>query len=177
MTFKRMMNNVQWKMENELTLGLSKIGQRLFRFFLFFTLHSSLFIQFSCQPKQVTPIDGLIGKVWKAKSVKEGATVVYTTGGTNNVKPGYNSFRLDLTKKDQVTLKDIDGRTLVGTWSVSTDNSRLILENLVPKPTGTIGTVEFVFLATPTDASMNMQRTAESRKTGNTVNEYELVPE
>ena len=33
-----------------------------------------------CQPKNVTPIDGLIGKIWKAKSVKEGTTVVYTEG-------------------------------------------------------------------------------------------------
>lgn len=131
----------------------------------------------ACQPKQVTPIDGLIGKIWKAKSVKEGTTIVYTAGGTNNVKPGYSNFRLDLTRKDQVTLKDIDGRSLVGTWTVSTDNSRLILENLVPKPTSTIGTIEYLFLAAPTDASMNIQRTAESRKTGNSINEYELVPE
>jgi hypothetical protein len=109
--------------------------------------------------------------------VKEGTTVVYTEGGTNNVKPGYSAFRLDLRKPTEVTLKDIDGRSLVGTWSLSTDNKRLILENLLPKPTGTIGTVEFTFLTSPTEASMSMQRTAESRKTGNTINEYELVPE
>ncbi|WP_199736756.1 hypothetical protein [Fibrisoma montanum] len=63
-----------------------------------------------------------------------------------------------------------------GTWSVSPDNQRLILENLTPKPSGSIGTVEFYITATPTEAELHLLRTSESRKTGNSVNEYLLVP-
>ncbi len=170
----RMVNN-QWRMNNG--TWHKDISAFIVKWSTLFIIHLTLFIYSSCQPKQVTPVDGLIGKVWKAKSVKEGTTVVYTDGGTGNVKPGYSGFRLDLTKKDQVTLKDIDGRTLTGTWSVSTDNTRLILEKLQPNPTGTVGTIEYLFLSLPTATNMNMQRTAESRKTGNSINEYELVPE
>lgn len=176
------MYNGQWGMDNEQRIMNNEkkgrgIGTFIRKWSTLFIIQFTLFIYSSCQPKAVTPIDGLIGKVWKAKSVKEGTTVVYTDGGTGNVKPGYSGFRLDLTKKDQVTLKDIDGRTLTGTWSVSTDNTRLILEKLQPNPTGTVGTIEYLFLSLPTATNMNMQRTAESRKTGNSINEYELVPE
>lgn len=169
------MHNGQWRMNNG--TWHKDISAFIVKWSTLFIIHLTVFIYSSCQPKQVTPVDSLIGKVWKAKSVKEGTTVVYTDGGTGNVKPGYSGFRLDLTKKDQVTLKDIDGRTLTGTWSVSTDNTRLILEKLQPNPTGTVGTIEYLFLSLPTATNMNMQRTAESRKTGNSINEYELVPE
>ncbi|AYQ35578.1 hypothetical protein [Runella sp. SP2] len=130
-----------------------------------------------CTPQKVVPITDLIGKKWKAKLVKEGTQVVFSLGGTANVKPSYANFRLDLSDPKQVTFKDIDGRTLVGTWTVSTDNQRLILENLVPKPTGTIGTVEFFITETPTADLLKLERTAESRKTGNSINSYELIPE
>lgn len=136
-----------------------------------------LFLLGSCEPRQITPITDIPGRKWKAKLVKEGTQMVFTLGGTTNVKPGYANFRLDLSNPEQVLFKDIDGRTLTGTWSVSTDNQRLILENLVPRPTSTIGTVEFYITEAPTAASLKLERTAESRKTGNTVNTYELVPE
>lgn len=138
---------------------------------------SLLIVLGSCDPRKVTPITDVLGKKWKAKVVKEGTQVVFTLGGTANTKPGYANFRLDLSSPTQVQFKDIDGRTLVGTWTVSTDNQRLILENLVPKPTGTIGTVEFYISETPSAESLKLERTAESRKTGNTVNTYELIPE
>ncbi len=72
--------------------------------------------------------------IWKAKSVKENGVLVYT--GEIQVMPNraIRAFRLDLTSKDQVNFFDIDGRKLVGQWSVSTDNNRLILENLSPPP-------------------------------------------
>ena len=130
-----------------------------------------------CTPQKVVPITDLIGKKWKAKLVKEGMQVVFNLGGATNVKPSYANFRLDLSDPKQVTFKDIDGRTLVGTWTVSTDNQRLILENLVPKPTGTVGTVEFFITETPTADVLKLERTAESRKTGNSINSYELIPE
>lgn len=129
-----------------------------------------------CRPKAVTPINDLIGKIWQAKQVKEGTTVVYTAGATSNVRPGYVNFRLNLSQADKAILTDLDGRPTTGTWSISPDNQRLILENLTPKPSGSIGTVEFYITATPTEAELHLLRTSESRKTGNSVNEYLLVP-
>jgi hypothetical protein len=136
-----------------------------------------LLILVGCQPKPVTPITSQISKVWKASTVKEGDILVFTLGASNNIKPGYTAYRLDLSQSDKVTLKDIDGRLLTGTWSVSTDNKRLILDNLVPKPTKTSGLIEFTILSTPDGSSLNLQRLDESRKTGNTLNQYGLIPE
>lgn len=128
----------------------------------------------ACQPKEVAPLN--INRVWRAQTVKEGTAVVYTQDGPANVKPGYVNFRLDLTDPKVVKLIDIDNRTLTGTWSVSPDNKRLILDNLKPQPTNTIGTIEYYIVDTPTASTLPLQRTAESRKTGNTINEYQLVP-
>lgn len=142
----------------------------------FFFLIVLLYIM-GCQPKPVPSITNLLGKVWQAQRVKEGDQLVYTKGGTNNVKPGYSDFRLDLSQPDKAGLKDLDGRQLTGTWTISTDNQRLILNNLNPKPTYTNGTIEYYILPTPDGNSLSLERTAESRKTGNSVNQYALIPE
>ncbi|GAB3762222.1 hypothetical protein [Spirosoma pomorum] len=134
-------------------------------------------ILIGCQPKPITPITSQISKVWKANTVKEGDVLVFTLGASNNIKPGYAGYRLDLSQIDKATLKDIDGRLLTGTWRVSTDNKRLILDNLVPKPTKTSGLIEFTILNTPDGSSLNLQRLDQSRKTGNTLNQYGLIPE
>ena len=133
-----------------------------------------LALGWSCRPKPIVPVS--IGKVWQAQLVKEGATTVYTQGGAGNIRPGYANFRLDLSTPDNVSLTDIDGRTSVGTWTVSTDNKRLILANLVPKQSETIGTIEYYIVIAPTDTQLQLQRTAESRKTGNSINDYTLGP-
>jgi len=129
----------------------------------------------ACQPKKVDP--AAINIVWKAKSVKQNGVVVYTEGNAGSTQPGYARFRLDLTAGDQVTFMDVDGRKLVGIWSLSTDNNRLILENLSPPPSGSSGNIEFYLTTAPTREQLMLKRTNESRKTGNSVNEYELVPE
>ena len=129
----------------------------------------------ACQPKKVEPAD--INIVWKAKSVKQNGVLVYTEGNPGSTQPGYARFRLDLTATDQVIFKDVDGRKLVGIWSLSTDNNRLILENLSPPPSESSGNIEFYLTAPPTRESLMLKRTNESRKTGNSINEYELVPE
>ena len=130
-----------------------------------------------CQPTPVTPITNLINKVWKANTVKEATVLVYTLGATNNINPGYTNFRLDLSQPDKVSLTDVDGRLTVGTWTVSTDNQRLILDNLNPKPTNTDGSVEYYITSVPSGLSLSLERTAESRKTGNTINDYALIPQ
>lgn len=131
----------------------------------------------SCQPKAVKPITDLLGKVWKANTVNEADRLVFMLGATTNIKPGYVNFRLDLSQPDKVNLKDIDGRLVTGTWSVSTDNKRLILDNLNPKPTNTGGLIEYYILAEPDGSSLQLERTSESRKTGNTIDQYALIPE
>lgn len=130
----------------------------------------------ACQPKTIAPIGDLIGKVWKVQSAKENSVQVYAAGATNNIRPSYVNFRLDLSKTTQVILIDLDGRKTVGTWSLSTDNQRLILQNLVPQPSETNGTIEF-YIKAITENSLALERTAESRKTGNSLNEYALIPE
>ncbi len=129
----------------------------------------------ACQPKKVEP--AAINIVWKVKSVKQNGMVVYTEGNSASTQPGYARFRLDLTAGDQVTFMDVDGRKLVGIWSLSTDNNRLILENLSPPPSGSSGNIEFYLAVAPTREQLILKRTNESRKTGNSINEYELVPE
>jgi hypothetical protein len=128
-----------------------------------------------CQPKAPEPAP--IGRVWKAHTVKQNGGLVYTEGGTSNTKPSYAQFRLDLTSRDQVTFVDIDGRKTVGTWSLSPDNNRLILENLSPPPSESTGNIEFYVTSPATESKLELKRTTESRKTGNSVNEYVLVPE
>lgn len=127
-----------------------------------------------CQAKRVTPVS--VGKVWKARTVLESTILVYTDGVSTNIKPGYARFRLDLSKPGVCSYADIDGRVSTGTWILSTDNKRLILQDLQPQPTGTSGIIEYYITANPTEATLNIQRTAESRKTGNTVNDYALIP-
>lgn len=129
----------------------------------------------ACKPKEV--ITPSVGKIWKAALVKENGTVVFQAGNTGNARPGYEQFRLDLTRTEEVVYTDLDGRRLTGTWSFSTDNRRLILENLSPPPSASVGNVEFYLSSPPTNTTLMLKRTNESRKTGNTVNEYELVPE
>jgi hypothetical protein len=130
-----------------------------------------------CQPKTIKPITDLISKVWLAETVKEGDILVYTKGATSNAKPGYVNFRLDLSQPSKVSLIDIDGRLITGTYTISTDNKRLILENLNPKPSNTGGVIEYYILPQPDGTTLNLERTAESRKTGNTVNQYALITE
>lgn len=131
----------------------------------------------SCQPKLVPSIADQLGRIWQAQTVKEGDVLVYTLGGSSNVKPGYVNFRLDLSQPGVAKLKDIDGRLLTGSWTISTDNRRLILSGLNPKPTNTDGSIEYYIAEVPTAASLKLERTAESRKTGNSLNQYGLIPE
>ncbi|WP_338873506.1 hypothetical protein WBJ53_30715 [Spirosoma sp. SC4-14] len=130
-----------------------------------------------CRAKNITPITDLLRKIWQAESVTESQQLVYAKGATNNIKPGYINFRLDLSQPGVVHLKDIDGRLITGTYTVSTDNKRLILDSLIPKPSNTGGIIEYYILAGSDGGSLKLERTAESRKTGNTVNQYALIPE
>ncbi|MBO9638738.1 MAG: hypothetical protein J7576_11245 [Siphonobacter aquaeclarae] len=129
-----------------------------------------------CRPQTQEPVARLLAKVWKAREVRESTTLVYVEGGTANIKPGYARFSLDLSNPPRAVLTDIDGKAITGTWTLSTDNKRLILSDLVPQPTGTVSIIEYDIRDEPTESELHLERTAESRKTGNSLNEYRLIP-
>jgi hypothetical protein len=132
------------------------------------------FTALSCQPKEVDTLD--IRKMWKALTVKENGVLVYNAANAKNTRPSYSGFRLDLKSQEQVNFTDLDNRKLVGKWSLSTDYKRLILQNLVPPPSESSGNIEF-YIISSTSNRLLLKRTTDSKKTGNTINEYELVTE
>lgn len=125
-----------------------------------------------CKPK-VSPISERIAKIWTAQAVREGSTLVYTKGANANIRSGYINFKLDLSSATSVTLTEWDNNRFTGQWELQND-TKLILKNLTPQPTGTNGTIEFN-LSDFTDSAMKLARTTASVKTGSTVNTYELV--
>ena len=134
------------------------------------TLFSSLT---GCGKKKVAPVSERIAKVWTAQKVDYNTSTVYTKGGTGNVQPGYDKFRLDLSKPPAVTYVEFDNNTFTGQYSVPSD-TRLVLSNLNPSPTGANGTIEFT-ISNLTDNSVTLTRTTASQKTGNTTNVYNLT--
>jgi hypothetical protein len=112
------------------------------------------------------PVSELVAKAWSAQTVREASTLVYTKGGTNNIKAGYSNFKLDLSSATNVTYKEFDGNSFTG--------NKLTLSNLNPKPTGTDGTIEFT-INSYSDSQLDITRTTSSQKTGGTLNNYALV--
>jgi hypothetical protein len=123
---------------------------------------------------KVVPVSEKIQKIWSASVIKENNSPVYTKGAATNVRPGYTSFRLDLSSTGTARFTDFDGITFVGTYTVSGDEKTLILIGLTPQPTGSNGTITFT-ITSITDTVLTLTRTSASPKTGNTINVYELV--
>ncbi|AFK02361.1 hypothetical protein Emtol_1212 [Emticicia oligotrophica DSM 17448] len=126
----------------------------------------------SCKDKTV-PVSEKIKRSWAANIVKEGSTTVYTKGAASNTKPGYSSFTLNLLFAPNVTLKEADGNSFTGQYELIGD-TKLVLKNLSPVPTGTGGTIEFT-INSVTDTALDITRTSASQKTGGTINNYNLV--
>ena len=131
---------------------------------------ATLFV--GCKKTPIVPTADRIAKAWTARKVDENSTTVYTKGGTNNVRPGYSNFRLDLSSKTSATLVDFDGNRFTGTWSAT--DTKLTLTGLNPQPTGSNGTIEFNLVVT-SDNEIVLTRTAASQKTGGTINIYTLT--
>lgn len=140
---------------------------------LFCVLALAIFFVGCKKPVKIAPVADRIAKAWTARKVDENSTTVYTKGGSNNVRPGYSNFRLDLSSKTSVTLVDFDGNRFTGTYTVPSD-TRLVLSGLTPQPTGTNGTIEFT-IGTLSDTEVVLTRTAASQKTGGTINIYTLT--
>jgi hypothetical protein len=126
--------------------------------------------------KEAKPVSERIAKAWTAESVKHGATVVYTRGGSNNQTPAYSAFRLTLTNSGgtkTATLTDFEGTTSNGTWDLEGD-TKLILKDLNPAQTGTGGVIEYTINSLE-DSKVVLTRLKGSSKTGGTINEYTLT--
>lgn len=133
------------------------------------------FVLIGCEPRGIESIS--VGIVWKAQTVKENGQLVFDAVNPNSIKPGYTKFRIDLTSKEMALYTDLDGRKLTGNWKMAGENKRLILTNLIPPPSETAGNIEFDVNEIITKRKLTLKRTSESRKTGKTINEYELIPE
>ena len=125
-----------------------------------------------CKTK-VKPVSELIARAWTAQKVEEGSTVVFTKGAATNVRAGYTNFRLDLSNATTVSYRDWDNTSFSGQWELQGD-TRLVLKNLTPVPTGTTGTIEFTITPTPTETEFIITRTTANQKTGGTINKYTL---
>lgn len=122
---------------------------------------------------KVAPVSERIAKIWSARSVDENQTTVYSQAATNNSRPGYANFRLDLSNITTVRYTEYDGSTFVGQWTIPSD-TRLVLSNLSPQPTGTNGTIDFT-IGSLLAGELVITRTGNSQKTGNTTNRYTLT--
>lgn len=123
--------------------------------------------------KTPPPLSERISKPWTAESVREGSATVFTRGAANNTVPGYSSFRLDLNRTGGVTLTEFDNNTFTGQWELIGD-TRIVLRNLNPQPTGTGGTIEYTITSVE-DFKLALTRTTASAKTGGTINQYVLT--
>ena len=99
----------------------------------------SIFV--GCKEK-IVPFSERVAKVWNARIVLENTAVVYSSGGTGNLKPGYSSYKLNLASPPNATITEVDGQTYSGTYTVEGEN-KIILTGITPEPTGTGGTLEF----------------------------------
>lgn len=130
----------------------------------------------SCGDK-VDPISERVAKVWIPRIVLENSSVVYSAGGSGNIRPAYSSYRLNLSSPPQVSLTDVDGQTYSGTYSIQGE-STITVSGLTPEPTGTGGTLVYTINSSPEDGSELIVTLNEPyAKTGNTINKYTLIPQ
>ncbi len=135
-------------------------------------LVSSAFVLLSCGSK-VKPVSEKIAKVWTARLVKENSSIVYQSGATSNVRAGYANYSLNLSSPPAVTLKEWNGDSFTGTYSLSGD-TKLLITGLTPQPTGTGGNLSFT-ISSINDTELVLVADQSYPKTGNTTNTYTLI--
>lgn len=132
------------------------------------------------EPTNVSQKSSLIsllsGKSWKARQVKEGSTVVYTDGRTDNLYPGYRAYEQHFSDS-RVNLTEYSGAAFEGNWEIAENGTRLtlIFRSLNPIPTNTDGTMEFDVVSF-SDQEVLLNATKVNLKTGGTLNAYTLIP-
>ncbi|MCE6992970.1 hypothetical protein [Dyadobacter sp. CY323] len=133
---------------------------------------------FSCRTRNVEPADeALFTGTFKASEVKEGNVLVYREGATNNIIPGYASYRIALLNENgerKVVLTEFTGERFEGIWTYSSPDQLLTLGALSPQP----ASITFVYkVESLTQSSLILVNTVPNPKTGQTINRLVLVPE
>lgn len=126
-----------------------------------------------CKEK-IAPVSERVAKTWSARIVKHGSSIVYSRGGTSNTSPGYSSYSLNLASAPNVRLTEVEGTTFSGNYELPTD-TRLVLTNLSPEPTGTSGSLEYTIQSITDDGSEMVIVGTAYAKTGGTINTYTLT--
>lgn len=130
--------------------------------------------------KTVATIDLLKKKTFKAIQIKESNVIVYRDKATNNIIPAYSRFRLTLdvttTTIRAAKLIEYTGEEFNGRWNVVDDQGKLILrlEAMRPWPTNTEGVIEYEIKGS-TEETLLMSSIKNNPKTGDTMNEYDLM--
>lgn len=138
------------------------------------TLIALIFAICSCGKTETpTPVSELIKKTWIPQTVQENGTNVYTKGASSNIKTGYTNFQLSLSGTSSASLTEFDGNTFTGTYELQGE-TKLILKNLNPQPTGTSGIIEYS-ITKSSATNLDLNRISTSLKTGGTTNTYALV--
>ncbi|MFT7481248.1 MAG: hypothetical protein ACI8WW_000178 [Oceanospirillaceae bacterium] len=126
-----------------------------------------------CKEK-IPPVSERVAKTWSARIVKHGSTIVFSRGNANNSSPGYANYSLNLASFPNVRLTEVEGTTFSGNYEVPSD-TRLILNNLSPEPTGTGGSLEYTIQSIAEDGSEMVIMGTAYAKTGGTTNTYTLM--
>lgn len=126
-----------------------------------------------CKEK-IDPVSKRIAKTWTARIVKHGSSVVYSRGNANNSNPGYANYSLNLASAPNVRLTEVEGTTFTGNYEVPSD-TKLVLNNLSPEPTGTSGVLEYTIQSITEDGTEMVIAGTAYAKTGGTVNTYTLT--
>ena len=127
----------------------------------------------ACDKNKLPSVQERISKLYTVDKVTHDGIIVFVRNGTNNLFPGYSSFRLDLSVPGTANLREYTNQNFAGTFS-ATDNM-LTLSGLNPVPSNSNGTVTYIIDSISDDGKM-VQLTASSAnpKTSNTINVYTL---
>ena len=141
-------------------------------------LFAFMMVLSGCKTAAVEPsIEEKLTKVWTAKIVTEGNTVVYDKTKTPVITSGYNGYKLDLSSKTAAKLTEKDGNTFNASWALSADNKTITL-TFTPAgsgPTGSTNTKSYGIVGDVTTSAVTLKANEVSQKTGGTTNIYELV--
>lgn len=138
-----------------------------------------LVIAQACGKRNVSPTkNSFFNGTFKAKEVKEGNTIVYKEGTTNNIIPGYKNYRITFSVltsgRRNVKLTEYSGEVFEGTWNYDEATNILSFTNLLPRPAA--GTFAFV-VDTAEEGLIVLTNSSPNPKTGDTINQYTLIPE
>jgi hypothetical protein len=119
----------------------------------------------------------LFSGTFKAKEVKEGNTVVYRNEGTTNIIPGYSKYRIAFiagTGKRTVRITEYNGEVFEGIWTYKDSDQSMTFSSLSPRPQ--VGNLVFQ-VTTAEIGLLVLNNTIANPKTGDTMNQYTLIPE